>query len=178
MDDDFLAAAPGVLDDRRLADVERLLDHVEFAQRIDAAPQRQGVEPLLVPVAHVLDVADPVVGKADAPVVERRGDAAAVRVADDDDVLDLQDIGGELDHRQAVQVGMDDDVGDVAVHEQLARRQVDEFVRRHAAVGAADPEVARRLLLQQPGEEARLARLGLLAPSGGCCPAVPRDSST
>ena len=32
-------------------------------------------------------------------------------------------------------------VGDVAVDEQLARRQAHDLVRRHAAVGAADPQV-------------------------------------
>ena len=44
---------------------------------------------------------------------------------------------------------MDDDVGDVAVHEQLARIEVDELVGGNAAVGAADPEVFRALLREQ-----------------------------
>ena len=74
--------------------------------------------------------------------------AAAAVVADHDDVLDLQHVGRELDHRQAVQVRVHDDVGDVAVHEQLARHQADDLVGRHPAVGAADPQVLRRLLLQ------------------------------
>ena len=76
----------------------------------------------------------------------RRPHAAAAVVAADDDVLDLQHVDGVLQHRQAVQVGVHDDVGDVAVDEQLARQQADDLVGRHAAVGAADPQVARRLL--------------------------------
>ncbi len=85
-------------------------------------------------------------------------------MADDDDVPDLQHVGRELDHRQAVEVGVDDDVGDVAVDEELARREIDEVVRRHAAVGAADPEILRRLLLQEAGEEAGPRGFHLLRP--------------
>ena len=40
VDDDLLAALPGFLDDGRLADVERLLDDVELAQRVDALGRR------------------------------------------------------------------------------------------------------------------------------------------
>ena len=52
---------------------------------------------------------------------------------------------------------MDDDVGDVAVDEHLARREPDDLVRRHAAVGAADPEVLGRLALRELGEEGGVA---------------------
>ena len=101
-----------------------------------------------MPVANVLDVAQPVVGEADAAVLERGDDAAALRMADDDDVLDLEHVGRELDHRQAVEVGVDDDVGDVAVDEQLARREVDQLVgrargcRRSRSTGTAAPAAA------------------------------------
>lgn len=50
------------------------------------------------------------------------------------------------------------------MHEQLARRQIDQFIGRHPAVGAADPQVLRRLLLQQASEKARLAGLHGLGP--------------
>jgi hypothetical protein len=92
-------------------------------------------------------------------------------MADDDDVAHLDDVGRELDHREAVEVRVDDDVGDVAVDEQLARLEVDELVGRDAAVGAADPQVLRRLLLQKAGEEARRAA-SMFPPSGGCCRAA------
>ena len=48
---------------------------------------------------------------------------------------------------------MHDDVGDVAVHEHLARRQPDDLVRRNAAVRAADPQVLGRLSLDERGKE-------------------------
>jgi len=50
--------------------------------------------------------------------------------------------------------------------EQLARLEIDDFVRRHAAVGAADPQVARRLLRGEVAEEAGVAGLGLRGPGG------------
>ena len=105
----------------------------------------------------VLHVAQPVVDQAERLAVERGAHAAAAVVADDDDVLDLQHVDRELQHREAVEVGVHDDVGDVAVDEQLARRETDDLVGRHAAVGAADPEVSRRLLLARVGEEIRIA---------------------
>jgi hypothetical protein len=56
------------------------------------------------------------------------------------------------------------DVGDVAVDEQLARQQAGDFVGGHSAVGAADPEIVRRLLPQQLGEESGVGLAALLRP--------------
>jgi hypothetical protein len=41
--------------------------------------------------------------------------------------------------------------------EQLSRRQADDLVGRHAAVGTADPEILRLLNIAQPFEELRVA---------------------
>ena len=41
---------------------------------------------------------------------------------------------------------MDDDVGDVAVDEDFAGQQANDFVGGYAAVGAADPQVLGVLL--------------------------------
>src|SRR6185369_8808464 len=160
-----LAALPRFLDDGGLADVERLLDDIELAERVDALVVGDRREPLRVSVTNVLDVADPVVREADAAVLERRSDAAAPRMADDDDVMHLEDVDRELDDREAVEVGVNDDVGDVAMNEELTRREVDELVGGNAAVGAADPEVLRRLLLQEAGEEPRPCRLHVRRPA-------------
>ena len=48
---------------------------------------------------------------------------------------------------------MDHQVGDVSVDEQFARQEADDFVGRHAAIRAADPEIARRLLFGKLLEE-------------------------
>ena len=60
---------------------------------------------------------------------------------------------------------MDDLIGDVAVHEHLARRQVDDFVGGNTAVRAADPQIARRLLGDQPLEKIRLIARHALRPA-------------
>ena len=164
MDLDLLAAAPGIDHDGADGHVDHLLGHVEFAQRIDAHVFGQGFEHHGVAVAHVLDVADPVVGQSDALAAERRLDAGAAIVAHHHDVLDLQVLDGELNGRERVEVGVHHDVGDVAVHEHLARFQASDLVGGHAAVGAANPHVARRLLLYQAGEEARPVAFHLCGP--------------
>ena len=94
----------------------------------------------------------------------RGADAAAAVVAAHDDVLHVEHVHRELDHRQAVQIGVDDDVRHVAVDEQLARREADDLVGRDAAVGAADPQVLRRLLLREALKEIRVAARHLRRP--------------
>src|SRR6185437_9217079 len=113
---------------------------------------------------HVLDVAQPVVRETHALMLKRRCDAAAAVVATDDDVLDAQYFHGELHHRQAVEIAVNDDIGDVAVYEELARREVHDLVGRHAAVGASDPEVAGSLLPRKAGEEIGIASSNAFGP--------------
>ena len=45
---------------------------------------------------------------------------AAAVMADDEDVLDLQHVHRELDNRQAVEVGVHNHVGYIAVNEDLS----------------------------------------------------------
>jgi len=85
-------------------------------------------------------------------------------VADDHDVLNLQVVHRELNNRQGVQIGMHDHVGDVAVHEHLARVKGNDFIRRYPAVGAADPQVLGRLLARELLEEARALQLHACGP--------------
>ena len=96
--------------------------------------------------------------------MKRRLHAAAAVVAADDDVADAQDVHGVLHHREAVEVCVDDEVGDVAVDEHLAGREPRQLRRRHAAVRAADPQETRRLLLGERAEKPRLLRLYALRP--------------
>ncbi len=81
-------------------------------------------------------------------------------MAADDDVLDLEDIDRELQHRQAVDVGVADHVGDVAVDEQLAGDAAHDLVGRQPAVGAADPQQLGPLHGLEPREELGVARGG------------------
>jgi hypothetical protein len=81
----------------------------------------QRSELLVVFVPNVLDVTQPIVDEAEPVVAQRGEDAAASIVAAHDDVSNAQYVDRELDDRDRVEVGMDDDVGDVAVYEQFAR---------------------------------------------------------
>ena len=85
-------------------------------------------------------------------------------MADHDDMLDLEHIDRELQHREIVGVLGRGEIGDIAVDEQFARLQVDDLVGGHPAVGAADPEILRRLLALQPLEEAGSAANHALRP--------------
>ena len=106
----------------------------------------------------------PVVDQSQRRTRERGADTSASVMTADDDVLDGKDVDGVLQHRQAVQIGVHDDVRHVAVDEQLTGEQVDDFVGGHAAVGTTDPEIFRRLLLRKRVEELRVARLDPLRP--------------
>ncbi len=111
---------------------------------------------------HVLHVAEPVVAQAQSGVLQRRPHAAAAVVPGDDDVPHLEHIHRELEDRETVEIGVHDQVGDVPMHEQLARIEADDLVGRDPAVGAADPEVCGGVLRRQAGEE-----LGVLLPPRG-----------
>jgi hypothetical protein len=74
-------------------------------------------------------------------------------VAADDDVLDLQVLDGELDDAERVDVRGRQDVGDVAVAEDLAGFQAQDRGLGAARVGAADPEDLRGLAFAQGLEE-------------------------
>ncbi len=157
-----LAAAPGVLHEHVGGDVAHLADDVELAQAVHAAALvGDGLEFRAVDVRDLADGMQPVVDETAALAVDGRRYAAASVVADDHDVLHLQDVDGELQDGQVVGILRRREIGDVAVDEQLAGIEIDDLVRRHAAVGAADPEIFGRLLAFEAAKE--VAVLGDLA---------------
>jgi hypothetical protein len=70
-------------------------------------------------------------------------------------MLDLQLIHGKLNRGKAIEVGRDDDIRYVAVHEDFAGLQAADLIGRHPTVRASDPHVPWTLLLHQPAEESR-----------------------
>src|SRR5690606_38117510 len=105
----------------------------------------QCVHTYLVTVVQVANTVQPVVDQAVAGVLHGGRNAPAAVVSADDDVLDPQHFHRVLDHRHAVEVGLQRQVGDITVHENFARQQADDFIGRHPTVGAANPEVFRCL---------------------------------
>ena len=67
-------------------------------------------------------------------------------------------------HGEHVEIGLGHDVGDVAVDENLARREAGDLVGGHAAVRAADPEVFRALLVGEFAEEVRIVGVDRVRP--------------
>src|SRR5579872_1131043 len=88
-----------------------------------------------------------------ALAVDRGADPAAAIVTHDKNVLHLENVDRELKDREIVGVLRRGEIGDVAVNEQLAGIEADDFVCRYAAVRATDPEIFGRLLASEPFEE-------------------------
>ncbi len=157
VDCEALSARPGIADDGGLANIGGLFDDVQLAQAaVLVVFVFEGLELRLVLAANVLHVAQPVVDETQPVVAQCGEDTAAAVVPADDDVLDAQDLDGKLNRGKAVEIGVDDDVGDVAMDEHLAGQEADNLVGRHPAVGATDPQIARGLLSDQPLEELRI----------------------
>lgn len=57
-----------------------------------------------------------------------------------DDVFYFQNFDGVLQNTQHIQVGMDAKIGDVAMNKNFAGSGLGDFIGRHAAVGATNPE--------------------------------------
>jgi hypothetical protein len=70
-----------------------------------------------------------------------------------------------LEHRETVRVAVPDQVADVPVDEDLPRTAADHVRRHEAAVGAADPEQLRPLLVPEPLEEERVSSPHLEGPA-------------
>ena len=110
----------------------------------------------------------------DAFAGQEGADAAAAGVADDDDVLDIEALDGELDvgadagHDGLVAVGRDE-VGDVADDEEVAGVGAHEHGGIDAGVAAGDDEGAGVLGLAEAREEAGLVAEVLgLEPCDSC----------
>ena len=117
--------------------------HVELDEPVLALLRvRDRVELIAVREADVLDIAEPLVDETQVLAAHRRVNAAAAVMSAHDHVLDLQHVHSVGQHREHVQVGVDDHVRDVAVDEDLAGAGAGDGVGRHPAVGTADPEEA------------------------------------
>ncbi len=157
MNGQFLPLFPSVLNYRRIADVERLFDHVQLAEPIQ--PFLVVGDPLQsfgMFLADITNVPQPVVDQSEAQIFTGGFDSATAVVSTDNHVLDLQDGNRVLDDAQAIEVGMDDDVGDVAVDEYLPGHQSHNLIGWDATVCATDPQDLRRLFFSQFGKELRI----------------------
>ncbi len=161
-----LTTVPGILDDGGMTDVGHLLNHIQLAQAINPllfGRQLRQLHPLLV--IQVADRAQPAIDQTQLPVLHRCPDTTATVMPGYQDVFHLEHIHRVLDHRQAVQVGVQHHVGDITVNEQIARQHADDLVGRHPCVGTTDPEEFRCLLPGKLGEKIRIFLLDRIGPA-------------
>jgi hypothetical protein len=90
-------------------------------------------------LANILNMANPIIAQTEPITPERSLHTAAAVMATHNDVPDLEQLDRELHDRQTIQIGVNNDVGDVAVDEQLSRLESDDLICRHPTVGATDP---------------------------------------
>src|SRR5581483_4632838 len=96
---------------------------------------------------------DPMIDEAAPFSIHSRCNTATAIVPNHEDVLDFQHFHGKLQHRQIVCILRRREIGDIPVHEELARFEVYDLVRRHTAVRTANPQVLWRLLTFEALEE-------------------------
>jgi len=90
-------------------------------------------------MANILNMANPIIAQTEPITPERSLHTAAAVMATHNDMADLEQLDRELHDRQTIQIGVNNDVGDVAVDEQLSRLEPDDLICRHPTVGATDP---------------------------------------
>ena len=156
---------PLLLDDIQLAEVFRLLDHIQLHQLIDAS--------LLCVVLHhdVLVVSvgglnelQPTIYQAERFSIQHGLDAPAAIMTAQDDMAHLQHLYGELHHAHQVDVLAPNHIGNVSVHEHIARIGVGDLRGRHPGIGASNPEKVRLLMACQIFEVVGVALHDALRP--------------
>lgn len=113
---EVLSSAPRILDYGGLANVECLLDHVELAEKVELFGIRGGLNCELVLVLNVNHVSQPIINKSQAIAIECCFDAATSIVTANNDMLYPQCLHRVLHDTQTVEVSVNNDVGDVAMH--------------------------------------------------------------
>src|SRR5450432_4088117 len=92
---ELLAARPGVLDENIGGDVAHVPDDVELAQTVEARARLGYLRQFMaVVVSDFADRMQPMVHQPEPLAVDRRGDAAAAVMTDDQDMLDLDHVDG------------------------------------------------------------------------------------
>lgn len=144
MDCHGLAFSPGVDHEGIPAKIFDLSTDIVLAYDIYTRVEiRDGAQVRFVPMRHVRDRLQPMVDKSSPLVVYRSANTTASIMPTDDYVPDFKYLNGILQNGQEIDVPRWSKVGDIPMHEQLARIQADNLVGWHAAIRAPDPEMLR-----------------------------------
>jgi hypothetical protein len=144
---ELLAAAPGIADDSGLTDVPGLFDDVQLAQTIRRLLVGYGPsDERRMPIVYVLDVSEPVIDEAEGVSAVCRLDATTTVMTAHDDVGNAENLNRVLQYREAVEITVNNDIRDIAVDEELAGCEADDFIGGDATVRTPDPQVTGCLL--------------------------------
>src|SRR4051812_12385060 len=111
MERQLLAALPCLAGNRGAGNVRHLLHDVQFTKALMSLGFRgASVELLPVLVAHILDVAEPIVDKTQAVASQGGQYTSTTIMAANNNVANTQHVDRILNYREAIQIGMDDDV--------------------------------------------------------------------
>ena len=154
MDRETLPPRPRVQHEHIRGDILNLLHHIELAETVQAAALiLQSVEFAAVRSGQLANWMQPMVNETTTSAVDGGADAAAAIMSDHHNMLHFEYVDGKLEHRQIVGILRRGEIGHIAVYEQLAGVEANNRSGRHTAIGAADPEIARRLLVFEATEE-------------------------
>ncbi|KJS23942.1 MAG: hypothetical protein VR75_16870 [Hyphomonadaceae bacterium BRH_c29] len=158
MDRKLLAAPPSIRDEGIVTEIFHLRPHIMLARNVHAGVEIGNfLEMIFVSVREIGYGLQPVIDQPASLRVQRSPHAATTVVSADNDVAHLQHLYGKLQHGEKIHVTRGRKVRDITMHEQFARVETNNFVSRHTAVAASDPEIFGRLLGRQPTEEIGLS---------------------
>lgn len=98
---------------------------------------------------HVANVTEPVVDQTQVMVFAGCFHAPAAVMTTNDYVLHLENGNRILDYAETIEVGVNNDIGNVSMYKDFAGGQTDNLICRHAAVRTADPEILGALFLTE-----------------------------
>lgn len=154
-----------LLNGGRLDDVAALLDDVELDEAVvTLLLVGDGVELVLVQTVDVANVSQPRIEKAEVLGCHGSLDTTAAIVAADDDVLDAKVTHGIVNDAHDIEIGVDDEVGNVAVDKGLAGLQTSNLLGGDTGVTASDPEVVGGLASAEADKVTRVLLLLLGGP--------------
>ncbi len=73
-----------------------------------------------MPAVYIFDVGQPILNLAVIPVLHRRPNTPASVMPGDDNMAHVEDLDGELDNCKAVQIGVRDNIRNIAMYKHLS----------------------------------------------------------
>lgn len=147
----------GLLNICRLDDVAALLLDIELDKAVASSGRiGDGIKLLLMETVNVSDVSQPRVEQTQ--ILGSHGGlyTSATVVTADNNVLDTEMTDGIVDDTHGVEVGVADEVGNVAMDKCLAWLKTSDLLSGDARIGTSNPEVLRILASSKIGEETRV----------------------